>query len=145
MDPKFQMTFNRVYGIMSEGIGLSLYNLSVHCSLISLLLGTMHSELLTLSLNELQIKMDATQEHVTVMLAAASLVLTGVADATDWTYWSHLETLFRSIPSSSQTVIEDEGDFSDQFLNVEETICGMKLFHFVLLQPPKNINIVASL
>ncbi|PNF27434.1 hypothetical protein B7P43_G16902 [Cryptotermes secundus] len=47
---------------------------------------------------------------------------TGVADATDWTYWSHLETLFKSIPSSSQAVNEDE-DFSDQFLKVEESVC----------------------
>jgi hypothetical protein len=78
------------------------------------------------------------------MLAAASVVLTGVADATDWTYWSHLETLFKSIPSSSQTVIEDEEDFSDQFLNAEETICGMQSFHFGLLQPHKSINIVAT-
>jgi hypothetical protein len=53
-------------------------------------------------------------------------VLTGAADATEWTYWSHLETLFKSIPSSSQAVIEDEEeDFSDQFLKLEATVCGM--------------------
>jgi hypothetical protein len=52
-------------------------------------------------------------------------VLSGVADATDWIYWSHLETLFKSIPSSSQAINEDEEeDFSDQFLKLEETVCG---------------------
>jgi hypothetical protein len=79
------------------------------------------------------------------MLVAVSLVLTGVADAIDWTYWSHLETLFRSTPSSSQTVLEDEGDFSDQFLNVEETICGMQSFHLGSLQPAKPVGLHSML
>jgi hypothetical protein len=72
------------------------------------------------------------------ILAVVSLVLTGVADATDWTYWSHLETLFKSIPSSSQTVNEDE-DFSDHFLNVEGTICGMLLLKFGLLHSLRTL------
>ncbi|GFG28931.1 hypothetical protein Cfor_00336 [Coptotermes formosanus] len=51
---------------------------------------------------------------------------TGIADAADWTYWSHLESLLKSLPSSTKTVNEDEDeeDSSDQFLKELEPGCG---------------------
>jgi hypothetical protein len=74
-------------------------------------------------------------ETCTIVSAVASIVSTGVADGTDWAYWSHLETLFKSIPSSSQTANEDEEeeDFSAQLSKAEETVCGMETFHFWLI------------
>jgi hypothetical protein len=59
--------------------------------------------------------------------------LTGIADAADWTYWSHLESLFKSLPSGTKTVNEDEeeGDSSDLFLKELEPGCG-NAFHLVL-------------
>lgn len=50
---------------------------------------------------------------------------TGIADAADWTYWSHLESLFKSLPSGTKTVNEDEeeGDSSDLFLKELEPDC----------------------
>jgi len=53
---------------------------------------------------------------------------TGIADAADWTYWSHLESLLKSLPCSTKTVNEDEDegeeDSSDQFFRELEPGCG---------------------
>jgi hypothetical protein len=62
-------------------------------------------------------------------------MLTGVADATDWTYWSHLESLLKSMPSSTQTLTEEgeEEESSDQFMKEVETVYGMETFHLWLI------------
>jgi hypothetical protein len=62
-------------------------------------------------------------------------LLAGVADATDWTYWSHLESLFKTMPSSTQTVIEgeDEEDSSHHFLKEVGTVCGVQTSLLLLI------------
>jgi hypothetical protein len=58
-------------------------------------------------------------------------LLAGVADATDWIYWSHLESLFKTMPSSTQTVNEGVEDCTHNFVKEEETICGMQTSHLL--------------
>lgn len=62
-------------------------------------------------------------------------LLAGIADATEWTYWSHLESLIKTMPSSTQTVTEDEEeeDSSHHFLEHVETVCGMQTSHILLI------------
>lgn len=61
-------------------------------------------------------------------------LLAGVADATDWPYWYHLESLFKSMPSSTQTANEDEvqEDSSHNFVKIQ-TAFGMQTSHVLLI------------